>query len=91
MLAPSEVTSCESHLPIPTSSEPVQIIADMLCKLQIQETRSDEDEMEPDVISEANPLQASNILNEAYTVRLKNQLAAKDERQKVARKDGRAA
>ena len=30
MLAPSKVTSSEGHLPIPTSSEPVQIIADML-------------------------------------------------------------
>ena len=46
MLAPSKETSVQSHLPVPTSSQPVQIIATMLWDLQIMEDtlNSDADE-----------------------------------------------
>ena len=46
MLAPSKETSVESHLPVPTSSQPVKILAAMLQKLQITP------DSDADVISE---------------------------------------
>jgi len=49
MLAPSKETSIQSHVPVPTSSQPVQILAAMLQGLQITGDTPDSD---ADVISE---------------------------------------
>jgi len=49
MLAPSKETSIQSHLPVPTSSQPVQILATMLQGLQIA---GDTPDSNADVISE---------------------------------------
>ena len=43
MLAPSKETSVQSHLPVPTSYQPLQVLATMLQDLQIMEDTPDSD------------------------------------------------
>jgi len=62
MLAPSKETSVESHLPVPTSSQPVKILADMLQKLQIAGNTPDSNadtDSEGDIISENQRINAA--------------------------------
>ena len=61
MLAPSKETSIQSHLPVPTSSQPVQILATMLRDLQIAGDTPDTD---ADVISGGQRAGPSSTRNE---------------------------
>jgi DDE superfamily endonuclease len=61
MLATSKETSVKSHLPVPTSSQPVQILATMLQGLQIAGDTPDSD---ADVISEGQQAGPSSMGNE---------------------------
>ena len=64
MLAPSKETSVESHLPVPTSSQPVKILADMLQKLQIAGDAPDSNadtDSEGDVISENQQINVARL------------------------------
>jgi hypothetical protein len=62
MLAPSKETSIESHLPVPTSSQPVQILANMLQKLQIA---GDTPDSNADTNSEGDVISTSQLINAA--------------------------
>jgi hypothetical protein len=64
MLAPSKETSIQSHLPVPTSSQPVQILAAMLQELQITGDTPDSD---ADVISEGQRAGPSSTRNQSTT------------------------
>ena len=57
MLAPSKKTSVQSHLPVPTSSQPVQILTTMLWDLQIVKDTPD---FNADVISRGQQARPSS-------------------------------